>query len=78
MFWVIILLLIFIFGFPKVALPIIATLAFFLLGFWVFSLFSSDPVGAFLGFILWLWVLALFFIFTDKPKKDKENDDEDI
>lgn len=77
MFWIVVLILVFTFGFPKVMLPIYGVLGFFLIGFWVCSLFSSEPVGTFLFGILGLWALALFFIFTDKPKEvDEEKQDD--
>lgn len=77
MFWIVALLIIFTFGFPKVMFPIYGVMGFFLLGFWICSSFSSEPVGTFLGIILLLWVLAIYFVFTDKPKEEsEENKDE--
>lgn len=77
MFWILALLIICTIGYPKVMLPIYGLIGFFLFGFWICSSFSSEPVGTFLGIILWLWVLTIYFIFTTKPKEEnKENEDE--
>lgn len=77
MFWILVLLIIFTFGFPKVMFPIYGAIGFFLFGFWICSLFSSEPVGTFLGIILLLWGLAIFFILTGKHNKEDDEDKDD-
>lgn len=84
MFWIIILLIIFMIGFPKQMISIIAFLSCFMFIFWICESLSSDPASLLVQLIVGFWIFVILIIIGGSlvdlsiEKKNKEKNDEDI